>query len=139
MNWLHLLTSLEGRISRQPFWLAFLALTAVEFAAYALGGERASAVASLIAAYPAFAVFAKRGHDRNVPPWVAGLLVAGSAALDLLTLADLAGPMQSPSVPFLAIGIPVGLLGLVLIIDFGFRRGTAGPNRYGPDPLEIQR
>jgi uncharacterized membrane protein YhaH (DUF805 family) len=24
---------------------------------------------------------------------------------------------------------------LVLLVDLGFRRGTVGPNQYGPDPL----
>jgi uncharacterized membrane protein YhaH (DUF805 family) len=32
--------------------------------------------------------------------------------------------------------VPLGILGLALIVDLGFRRGTVGPNRYGPDPLD---
>jgi uncharacterized membrane protein YhaH (DUF805 family) len=36
----------------------------------------------------------------------------------------------------LAILIPYLVFGLALTIDLGFRRGTVGPNRYGPDPLE---
>jgi len=27
---------------------------------------------------------------------------------------------------------------LALIIELGFRRGTRGPNQYGPDPLETR-
>ena len=42
---------------------------------------------------------------------------------------------ERPSTLFYVVGIPVGLMALVLLIDFGFRRGTAGPNRFGPDPL----
>ncbi|HWW34998.1 MAG TPA: DUF805 domain-containing protein [Xanthobacteraceae bacterium] len=30
----------------------------------------------------------------------------------------------------------VGVIGLAVLIELGFRRGTPGPNRYGPDPLE---
>ena len=29
-------------------------------------------------------------------------------------------------------------MALILLIDFGFRRGTVGDNRYGPDPLAAQ-
>jgi uncharacterized membrane protein YhaH (DUF805 family) len=28
------------------------------------------------------------------------------------------------------------VIGLAAIIDNGFLRGTDGPNRYGPDPLQ---
>jgi uncharacterized membrane protein YhaH (DUF805 family) len=28
-----------------------------------------------------------------------------------------------------------GIVSLALLIELGFRRGTPGPNRYGPDPL----
>jgi len=27
------------------------------------------------------------------------------------------------------------VFGLALLVELGFRRGTAGPNQYGPDPL----
>ena len=29
----------------------------------------------------------------------------------------------------------VGLVTIVMLIKLGFRRGTRGPNKYGPDPL----
>jgi len=29
----------------------------------------------------------------------------------------------------------VGLVTIVMLIELGFRRGTRGPNKYGPDPL----
>ena len=50
-------------------------------------GDRWSSVVSLMLAYPEFAVFAKRGHDRNVPTWVIGVFIAGGVVLDLLMLA----------------------------------------------------
>ena len=136
MNWITLLTSFEGRISRQPFWIGIIALSLPELAAHFAWGERWSSIASLLLAYPEFALFAKRGHDRNVPTWIVGLFIAGAVVLNLLALFDLAGPSGKPSTPFVLVGIPVGVAALILLIDFGFRRGTAGPNRYGPDPLE---
>ena len=36
---------------------------------------------------------------------------------------------------FYGLVLPVSLFGVALLADFGFRKGTRGPNRYGPDPL----
>ena len=134
--WLYLLTSFDGRISRQPFWIALLPLLAAELAADFLMGDRWSSIVSLLVAFPQFAIIAKRGHDRNVPTWVVGIFIFGGVILDLLTVAGLAGSPEHPDTIFLVLAIPLGILALVLLVDFGFRRGTAGPNRYGPDPLE---
>lgn len=130
-----LFISFEGRISRMPFWLAVVGLTALELAASAGLGDRPGTAVGLILAYPEFAVFAKRGHDRNVPTWVPGLFIAGGIVLDLLILLDVIGPVERPSTLFYLVALPVGLFGLILLIDFGFRRGRVGPNRFGPDPL----
>ena len=80
MNWAYLLTSIEGRISRKPFWIALLVFIALEFAAYVAVGERWSSIVSPLLAYPEFAVFAKRGHDRDAPTWIPGV---GFAAVRL--------------------------------------------------------
>ena len=138
MNWTYLLTSIEGRINRQPFWIALTGLSVPELVAHFAFGERWSSIVSLILAYPEFAVFAKRGHDRNVPTWVAGLFIAGATVLNLLVLLDLVGPLTNPNTLFYVLAVPVGIMGLILLIDFGFRRGIVGPNRYGPDPLKAQ-
>lgn len=140
MNWLHLFTSFEGRITRQPFWIAWAVLIVIEIAVGVATEERPqwSAVLDLLLIYPEFAVCAKRGHDRNTPTWVIGLFFAIGAVFDLLqlsgwvTLADLTKPTSL----VLAFLIPYGVFALALIIDLGCRRGTIGPNRYGPDPLE---
>ena len=136
MNWTYLLTSIEGRINRQPFWIATLCLLVPELVAHFVLGDRWSSIVSLMLTFPNFAVFAKRGHDRNAPTWIPGVFFAGAVVLDLLVLLDLMGPTESPSTLFYVVTVPIGIMALVLLIDFGFRRGTAGPNRYGPDPLE---
>ena len=136
MNWTYLLTSIEGRVNRQPFWIALICLSIPELAAHYAWGDRWSSIVSLILAYPNFAVFAKRGHDRNVPTWVPGVLIAGSIIFSLLTLFDLVGGPGRPNTLFYVLALPLGIMALILLVDFGFRRGTVGPNRYGPDPLE---
>src|SRR5580698_3028277 len=37
--------------------------------------------------------------------------------------------------PEFAIAVPFTVLGVALLVELGFRRGTIGPNQYGPDPL----
>jgi len=138
MNWAFLLTSIEGRISRQPFWIATLCLLVLELTADFTISDRWSSIASLILTYPYFAVFAKRGHDRGAPTWIPGVGFAGSVVLDLLTLLGLTGSAEKPSTLYYVVGIPASLMILVLLIDFGFRRGMVGPNRYGADPVEAQ-
>jgi uncharacterized membrane protein YhaH (DUF805 family) len=138
MNWTYLLTSIDGRISRKPFWIGLLILAIPELAAPFALGERWSSLVSLLIAYPEFAVLAKRGHDRNVSTWVTGAFMAGAVVLNILVLVGLAAPIDNPNTLSYVVGVPLGVFALILLVDFGFRRGTAGENRYGPDPLEKQ-
>jgi uncharacterized membrane protein YhaH (DUF805 family) len=144
MNWIHLFTGFDGRISRKPFWIAWAVLAAAEIAValatQGIDGDRIAAVADLVLIYPEFAVCTKRGHDRNTPTWVIGLFFALAAVFDLLLLAGwtTSASLEKQTTLALLLVVPIGLFALVLIIDLGFRRGTPGPNRYGPDPLEAQ-
>jgi uncharacterized membrane protein YhaH (DUF805 family) len=142
MNWVHLFTSFEGRITRQPFWIAVAIFVVIDIAmSLTIPGDRLSAALDLVLTYPQFAVCAKRGHDRNTPIWVVGLFFAISATFDLLLLAGfvtLDDLKSKPPTFAVVFAIPFFVLALALIIDLGFRRGTVGPNRYGPDPLEAR-
>jgi uncharacterized membrane protein YhaH (DUF805 family) len=139
MNWLYLFNSFDGRISRQPFWIAMAVLTVAEllghFVAEELQGDRLSAIVDLAFTYPELAVAVKRGHDRNLPLWLIGAFFAASVLLDLLTVLGWAGTTEQPSTISLLIALPFTILGIALLVELGFRRGTAGPNPYGPDPL----
>ena len=139
MDWKYVFTGIDGRISRQPFWIAFIIVIGIEIVADYVVGERWSSIVSLLLAYPTFAIIAKRGHDRNAPTWIAGVFTTGVVILDVLNLLDLLGPLDEPNIVLYVIGIPLLVMGLILLIDFGFRRGTVGPNRYGADPLEVAR
>ena len=132
MDWKYLLTSFEGRISRQPFWLSILALLIVEWIvmivlSMALGTsmmgnidpgmppEEAAAmvwksmipiiIVSLLFLYPALAIYAKRWHDRGKSGW-----------WTLIVLVPLIGSIW-------------------MLVECGFLRGTEDPNQYGNDPL----
>lgn len=102
---------LQGRINRRDFWLwgvlALLVLGVVFMALLEIAGlpaERAEEVANLLIAWPAIAVSVKRWHDRNRSGWWV-----------LIALVPLIGTLWA-------------------LIDNGFMRGTAGPNRFGPAP-----
>jgi uncharacterized membrane protein YhaH (DUF805 family) len=139
MDFMHLFLSFEGRISRTTFWIGVGILIVVEsiaqYAAGQFGNDQASAVVDLVFAFPEFAVAAKRAHDRNIPTLLIALFFAGAVGLDVLMLGGWDVTGDKPSTAFLAILIPWGIFALILLIDLGFRRGTEGPNAYGPDPL----
>ncbi len=139
MNWLYLFNSFHGRIGRQTFWMAFVILLVVEFICHELAeqfqGDRLSAIVDLAFTYPEFAVTLKRAHDRNMPNWILIAFFSANAFLDLLMVLGLAGTDEKPSPISLALAIPFTIVGLALLIELGFRKGTEGPNQYGPDPL----
>ena len=139
MDWVYLLSSFEGRISRKTFWIGIAVLIVAELAAYliaeALQGDRLSAIADLAFIYPEFAIAVKRAHDRDLPIWILVVFFGGEAVLDLLTVLELSGSGEQPSVVSLFIAVPFTVLLVALLIELGFRRGTIGPNQYGPDPV----
>jgi uncharacterized membrane protein YhaH (DUF805 family) len=139
MDWAYLLNNFNGRIGRQTFWIAMAALTVAEIFGHVLAeeiqGDRLSAIVDLAYTYPEFAVAVKRAHDRNLPLWLLFAFFGASALLDLLTVLELTGTEDQPSVFSLLIALPFTALGLALLVELGFRRGTIGPNQYGPDPL----
>jgi len=139
MDWLYLYNSFDGRIGRKTFWIAMVVLTVVEvlvhIVALQIQGDRLSAIVDLAFTYPEFAVAVKRAHDRNLPLWILILFFGGGALLDLLTVLELNGTADEPSLFSLMVALPFTVLGLALLVELGFRRGTVGPNQYGPDPL----
>lgn len=139
MDWVYLLNSFDGRISRKTFWIALGVVAVAEIVGHiiaeAVQGDRLSAIVDLAFTYPEFAIAVKRGHDRNMPLWLLIAFFGAGAVLDLLTVLELAGTDERPSMLSIAIALPFTVLGLALLIELGFRRGTPGPNQHGPDPL----
>jgi uncharacterized membrane protein YhaH (DUF805 family) len=73
-----------------------------------------------------------------MPLWLIGAFFGAGVLLDLLTILDLAGTDEAPSAIALIIAVPFTVFGLALLVELGLRKGTTGPNRYGPDPLGPQ-
>ena len=115
MDWNHLYTNFDGRISRQPFWIGTLVLWAASIALSILAGiivGSASTAMMLIQLViglaflvPSLAVAVKRFHDRDKSGWWV-----------------------------LIIFIPL-IRFIWYLVELGFLPGTPGPNRFGPDPL----
>jgi len=139
MDWLYLLNGFHGRIGRRTFWIAMGVVAAAEIVGHLVAdqieGDRLGAIVDLAFTYPEFAIAVKRGHDRNLPVWLLGVFFGAGALLDLLTVLGWAGTDDEPSMVSLAIAVPFTVVGLALLVEPGFRRGTVGPNPYGPDPL----
>lgn len=138
MSWSYLLFGFEGRISRKPFWIALLVLLALEamvnVIAYKLEGERLAAITDLVLSYPEFALFAKRGQDRNLSPWLTGVFFLSGLVMDFFAVMGWRGVMDQPL--FLALAVPWMVVALALVVDLGFRPGTMGTNRFGANPLD---
>jgi len=140
MDWVYLFNSFDGRIGRKTFWIGLAVLTAAELCGHlfaeAIQGDRLGAIVDLAFTYPEFALAAKRAHDRNLPLWLLIAFFGIGAALDLLTVLYLTGTDEEPSMISIALAVPFTVLGIALMIELGFRRGTTGPNPFGPDPLK---
>lgn len=139
MDWAYLLNGFHGRIGRRTFWIAMGVVAAAEIVGHLVAnqieGDRLGAIVDLAFTYPEFAIAVKRGHDRNLPVWLLGAFFGAGALLDLLTVLGWAGTDEAPSMLSLVIAVPFTVVGLALLVELGFRKGTRGPNQYGPDPL----
>jgi uncharacterized membrane protein YhaH (DUF805 family) len=158
MKALRFFSSLDGRTGRKTFSLLSVAVLAAQFLVLFIGlfvaaillpdpSERSSAedwwseFVILAGLYPQFVIDVKRGHDRNIPFWVIGVFYAAIIVRYVLTRLGwlVMSPQQAVfSVRDLSSYIMImllGVAGLALLVELGFRRGTIGPNQYGPDPL----
>jgi uncharacterized membrane protein YhaH (DUF805 family) len=143
MNPFNLFTSVDGRIPRQTFWLGIVAITVIGLptiglAAF-LGGGTAGAIANLFFLWCGFALSAKRAQDRGRHYLFIATYFGLLALLTNVSASQtkMMGRMAAEPSPLL---IVLSLLFIAyvifLFIELGLRRGTIGPNRYGPDPLE---
>ena len=139
IDWSHLFLSFDGRIGRKLFWTGFVIVAGADIACRVLvyqfeDGARISPIVSLAFLYPEFALFAKRGQDRDISLYVPGAFFLLSTVMDFLVMLGLGGSLRAPSAVLLMLGLPWMIFALVLLFELGLRPGTAGANRYGPDP-----
>lgn len=166
MSLTELLFSFKGRINRKPWWLATIAvglaasvITGILEALARSSGETivnpvtheleptgifglAISIIALANLWIAFALSAKRLHDRDRTGWwlIWQLLILILAVI--LVVVAIAVPKEQGALWYALAGAP-GLAAFVisvwLFVQIGFLRGTEGPNRFGPDPLGAMR
>ncbi len=145
--------SFQGRTNRQRYWLTALSIFGLLFvSALVLSvlarlpvigviGAILLVAVILAAAVAGIANGARRLHDRGKTAWwllvfqgvpavltTLRILVAAGAAQDPVGAAGAAGAVAVLSL----IGLGFSIWGLV---EVGILKGTAGPNRFGDDPL----
>ena len=124
----------KGRASRSEFWW-FCLFTLLIQIAVAIVGKIMPALASIISAVlglwlllPTVGISTRRLHDRNFSGWWQALPLAAA-------LPAIAGAVLEANWLLMLAGCAAGLASLALLILYALK-GTAGPNRFGPDPLD---
>ncbi|PFG45429.1 uncharacterized membrane protein YhaH (DUF805 family) [Vibrio sp. ES.051] len=134
-----LLFSFQGRINRKTYWI-WNVIYYVSILGFGVGVNQLFPTFSylllpiflLIILIPDLAITTKRWHDRDKSIYWLALnipLVVGRIATPITS------PIaQEPSMPQMLIASISLICGLWILVECGFLKGTAGPNKYGPEP-----
>ena len=130
--------SFKGRTNRKPYWLTALALFGVYFVAFFLGvvipivGPLLAGILVIGSIWVGAANLVRRLHDRSKSAW---WLVP--MYLPVLVFSLLAVGAQGAGNAEAAAGLNILTLPFSIwaFVELGCLRGTLGPNRFGPDPL----
>ena len=143
MSMTQLLFSFQGRLNRKPYWMTVIAtmvaiIVLLLFALILIREHRfefagLTLVLLVILYIPliwiGLAIGAKRLHDRDKSAW---WLLVFYAAPGILSSAG----NRMEDVGFIILHIISFAISVWSFVELGCLRGTAGPNRYGPDPLD---
>jgi uncharacterized membrane protein YhaH (DUF805 family) len=138
-----LLFSFQGRLNRKPYWMTaivtmLIIIVLLLFALILIREHRfefagLTLVLLVILYIPliwiGLAIGAKRLHDRDKSAW--WLLVFYAAPGFLSTAGN-----RMEDVGFIILHIISFGISVWAFVELGCLRGTPGPNRYGPDPLD---
>ena len=152
-------TGMDGRLNRQAWWIGVVVLIVVAIvlnfilgaifgggmpnldqlmdpavmAAYAQKQGWISLIIGLITAYPYIAISVKRRHDRDNNGYDAIGLIAFSLVWSLVQALGFVG---STNPVYMIVSVIFLIYAIYVLVQLGFLKGTAGPNSYGPDPLQ---
>jgi uncharacterized membrane protein YhaH (DUF805 family) len=143
MNWGHLFFNFSGRINRAKYWVAMLIYSAIYIVLAIVGYltdnsaiyQAINGMLNIVIFISSLAVGVKRLHDRNKSGWYLVLfyIVPGI----LVTAGIVVGTFMDDSILLASIlGLAAFAIGVWAFVELGCLRGTIGPNRCGPDPLE---
>ena len=128
MDWKYILTSFQGRINRQSYWLGAIVLAVI--ALVLIGGAIA-----LFATFTATDEPGKYNMQMSPAGWVISvvayiLIIWFSLAIQIKRWHD-----RDKSGWWVLIALVPVIGGIWALVECGFLRGTSGANRFGPDPL----
>lgn len=149
MDWSQLLFSFQGRVNRGKYWLVGFLVIAIWIAFFVVAvvmlGSRIDDLMSFAGAslllwlfgfvlfvvtiWAGFAVGVKRLHDRNKSGW---WILLFYFAPGILSGWQASSPTAGNA---LVLGLASFAITVWSFVELGCLRGTAGPNQYGPDPL----
>jgi uncharacterized membrane protein YhaH (DUF805 family) len=145
---INLLLGFDGRISRTRFWIGLIIVVAAEIVLMLLLGvplfptemkdvsvRLLEFTIQLVTLYPTAAIAVKRLHDRDQPGIYVLWLVGLTMIIALTNLFGLTDDPQNLNWLDWLLGLCAIVVGLAFLFELGFRRGTQGDNRFGPDPL----
>ena len=137
----------SGRAPRSEYWyfmlFGFIASLVATLIDSAIGVPIASLLIFLVLLLPSTAVFVRRLHDVDrTTGWALFPVPMLIGIFMLLWLLDAVGGERFEGVGFPVVVFLVGLVTwivmlviLIVLLVWCCKRGTLGPNRYGPDPL----
>jgi uncharacterized membrane protein YhaH (DUF805 family) len=146
MKWAKLFFSFRGRVSTAGYWLVSLTWFVLAIVLYSfwpasgmlgvpIGADHPVDAVYLLAAVPllasGFAVIVKRLHDRNKSAWWLLLFLVCPPVMEAVASIDALDAALTVILMILSIAIS-----LWAFIELGFASGTAGANRYGPEPSD---
>jgi uncharacterized membrane protein YhaH (DUF805 family) len=150
MGWQWLFFSFQGRINRAKYWLAvliyvagmvFIASVLAEGLNLGWSGGSGGLVVGLtifilyfVLVVSGLAVGAKRLHDRGRSGWWLFVFYFLPSLLSVISDA-IGGASGSQAIGGLFGLIPIGIW-IWAFVELACLPGTAGPNKYGPNPLE---
>lgn len=153
-NIVSLLTTTDGRIGRQQWWIGIVVLIVISIVAsiilgiISLGNATVMAwlavLLNLALIWPSYCIGIKRRHDRDNDGTDLKILIAGSLILNLLqatgigvTMTDMGGVMVPvPAIWLGVINFIFAVFAIYMLVQLGFLKGTTGSNSYGADPLD---
>lgn len=144
MDLQYVLMSFDGRINRAKWWAGAAILFVIWRVVDAIfGGSMLGSMllvlATLALLYPAYAVCAKRFHDRDRPGNTALFGLLPLLLASLLETWGLTGTLQGLNgLGWICTLVNLGV-GLWFLIDLGILKGTPGQNHFGGDPLAAIR
>jgi uncharacterized membrane protein YhaH (DUF805 family) len=153
-KWINFYFSFQGRATRYDFNIPYALVIFIGYIAAALLDVTVAGVSimspsngpfsnfwNLAIIIPTLAVTCRRLHDMNYSGWwQAGVYLSGAAVIGVVVVTMGAAFFMDPMTAGLT-GIFVLLAILIAYLMFFIMlsvvRGTKGPNKYGPDLLEV--